>query len=391
MANAIVVLHAPKCGIRIVWGSKLGKIATLKPGQREYNNLGFVRLALALLVIFSHSPSLIDGNPSRELLTRLVGTISFGELAVYGFFLISGYLILQSFIGSKSNFEYLAKRVLRIYPGYCVAFIISLLIGVAAGGKLAGMHEAALDVSRVLTLHTPVMHGVFSGTAVSILNGSMWTISYEFRCYIMVMLMGACGILRRRWMYLALIVIVFLVTLLPIEGNPSRTIVAIFGDPECSLRFFLMFLCGGAFFLFRDRIRFEGFIAWIATTILIGLLRMPRLVVPSLLTLGAYALFTFAFAWKSPLLGRVGSRVDLSYGMYLYAWPIQGWLIWHYHHISTWSLFAISASLASCCAFVSWTVIEKPALALKKLIPLRVFVSLAPTREEETGTILVRP
>ena len=81
------------------------------------NNFGAIRLALAFLVILSHSSEMIDGNRSRELLTQVFGTISFGELAVDCFFIISGYLITKSYLSSTSALEYLVKRVLRIYPG----------------------------------------------------------------------------------------------------------------------------------------------------------------------------------------------------------------------------------------------------------------------------------
>src|SRR5579863_1616176 len=85
------------------------------------NNFGFLRLLFAALVILSHSSELIDGNRSREILTRIFGTMSFAQLAVDSFFLISGYLITRSWILSESNSEYLIKRVMRIYPGYLVA------------------------------------------------------------------------------------------------------------------------------------------------------------------------------------------------------------------------------------------------------------------------------
>lgn len=333
--------------------------------DREQNNFGFLRLALAILVIFSHSPELIDGNRSREVLTRLFGTLSFGELAVDGFFLISGYLILQSFLNSRSYGEYLIKRVLRIYPGYVVAFMVSLFIGWAGGGRLVDLRHICLDITRALSLHTPEIQNAFSGTAVPALNGSMWTVSYEFRCYLLVMLLGVLGLFRNRRLYLAVTAIFFLLALKPVKWLPSPMVVALFGHPEFSLRFTLIFLCGGCFYLFRDRIRYKRTAVLIAAVALLPLMYIPRLAEPAVITIGAYLLFSFAFIFKSRVLGRVGSRVDLSYGVYLYAWPIQGLLIWHNPHISPWVLFLLSAMAAGCCAFVSWTVIEKPFLNLK--------------------------
>ena len=88
------------------------------------NNFGALRLLFAALVIVSHSPELVDGNRSREVLTRVFGTMSFGEVAVDGFFLVSGYLISMSFARSRTTLSYLEKRVGRIVPGYLVAFSI---------------------------------------------------------------------------------------------------------------------------------------------------------------------------------------------------------------------------------------------------------------------------
>jgi peptidoglycan/LPS O-acetylase OafA/YrhL len=193
----------------------------------------------------------------------------------------------------------------------------------------------------------------------------MWTVSYEFRCYLLVMLLGVLGVLRNRRLYLALTAFLFLFVLRPLTFLPSPTVVALFGWPDLSLRFAVTFLCGGVFYLFRDRIRYRGALAFVAAIALIPLMYIPRLAGPAVITIGAYVLFSFAFAFKSRALGRVGSKVDLSYGAYLYAWPIQGLLIWHYPRISPWVLFLLSTMAAGCCAFVSWTAVEKPLLSLK--------------------------
>jgi peptidoglycan/LPS O-acetylase OafA/YrhL len=93
--------------------------------RRTGNNFGFLRLLFALLVIVSHSPTLIDGDNSRELWNETFGSFTFGGVAVDGFFLISGYLITKSFESSKTIADYLAKRILRIYPGYMLSLYTS--------------------------------------------------------------------------------------------------------------------------------------------------------------------------------------------------------------------------------------------------------------------------
>ena len=153
------------------------------------NNFGFLRLLFATLVIISHSAELIDGNRSREPLTNLFGVLSFGELAVDAFFLISGYLVVQSFERSDSTLSYLMKRIRRIYPGFLVAyiacvFVVAPLVGndltIMSFGNLA---HVIFDAS---TLHEPPRVFGFADLPYPSLNGSMWTIQVKFRCYLLV-------------------------------------------------------------------------------------------------------------------------------------------------------------------------------------------------------------
>jgi peptidoglycan/LPS O-acetylase OafA/YrhL len=96
--------------------------------QPHRNNFGLLRLIFAMCVLVSHSIELVDGNRSREPLTFIFGTLSLGELGVDGFFLVSGYLIAQSFENSASVLLYLGKRILRIYPAFVVAFVLSIVV-----------------------------------------------------------------------------------------------------------------------------------------------------------------------------------------------------------------------------------------------------------------------
>jgi peptidoglycan/LPS O-acetylase OafA/YrhL len=132
------------------------------------NNLGALRLFFAILVILAHSHELIDGNRSREILTRTFGTLSFGDLGVDGFFLISGYLITKSFVESPSVIEYLFKRTLRIYPGYVVAFLLCILtISPFVGGNISSLSITTI-LKDIVLLHPPEVSGVFAGTSTAL-------------------------------------------------------------------------------------------------------------------------------------------------------------------------------------------------------------------------------
>src|SRR5689334_20689842 len=93
------------------------------------NNIDFLRFALASLVILSHSYPLVWGNNTREPFSMATGgQRTGGELAVEGFFILSGFLITRSWYSARSTGDYLRRRALRIYPGFFVAVAFSGLI-----------------------------------------------------------------------------------------------------------------------------------------------------------------------------------------------------------------------------------------------------------------------
>ncbi len=321
--------------------------------RRSPNNFGALRLIFAVLVILSHSPELVDGTRSREILTKIFGTLTFGELGVAGFFLISGYLVTKSFLETGSAGEYFLKRVLRIYPGYVIAYLLCVLaLGPFVGGQIAELSGAKL-LWQIVILREPRMPGVFAGVHDPDLNGSMWTIKYEFLCYLLVLAAAVAGLLSKRFVLVLLVAGSLVVSAL----HPNSTSVGFAG----------VFGCGALFYLYEDRVRYDWRLAILAACGLIVLMFSSWLAMASVAIFGGYVLFWFAFNVTSPTLASVGQKVDLSYGVYLYAWPVENFLIWLNPGISPWLGFIETTAIAGLFAFGSWWLVEKPFLNLKTI------------------------
>jgi peptidoglycan/LPS O-acetylase OafA/YrhL len=331
----------------------------MKATDRQ-NNFNLLRLVLAMLVILSHSSELIDGNRSRELLSRIFGTHSFGDLAVGGFFLLSGYLIMQSWEIQPQPWQFIKKRVLRIYPAFIVA---SLACAVCVGPLAADpdRYFASFDVlaflKGLLFLQKPVVPSVFVGQPYPVINGALWTICREFCCYMLVLAAGISGALRIRHLWLAVTAVVLALILVP-------NLVQVPGIDSRDLRLASFFMSGGCFYIYRKNLSFRGPLAAlfaVAACLALFSWRATDLALP---TVGAYGLL-YAASKRSALLSRFNRLPDVSYGVYLYGWPIQKLFVWYYPSISPWLMAALSMGLALLAGTASWYLIEKPALRLK--------------------------
>jgi len=365
--------------------------------QTRANNFSILRILFATLVILSHSTELIDGDRSREILTRAFGTISFGVFAVDGFFIVSGYLITKSYLSSKPT-GYLLKRILRIYPGFIVAFFVSFaLCNYFSGHSFVMPKMEILDnILNLAFLISPGIKNAYPGSHYPIANASMWTISYEFHCYLMIMLLGSLGLFRKTNILFALTAFAILVYLLHPEnyvlGDPTSSIgvsaglsaqlvhkikAITFELPIEDLRFFAIFLVGSCFYIFRDAIPYRSGFAAVAAILLSGCLFSNHLAEPGLAVFGGYLIFWFAFHVKALSISKFLNKTDLSYGIYLYAWPIQKVLISQFARISPTELFCATLLLCLIAAYFSWILIERPFLNLK-FLHLRQKNKLAP-------------
>lgn len=337
--------------------------AEVKAG-RQPNAIGALRLGLAAMVIFAHVPELLDGDRHREPLTRLFHTsLTLGSMAVDGFFLISGYLIAASFMSDPGG--YLKKRILRIYPAFVVCSLLSVwLIGPAVGGAWPTWITALRSVYRIATLQTPLSDGSASSLHIVTLNASMWTIAYEFRCYLLAAGFGLIGLYRRPRLFFALSLAVMAATLLPWPDIASERLAAIIGRPASTVRMCGVFMVGTSFRLLQPAL--NGWIAALACLAVIPCLFVEHVGEIAFVLLGGYALFWLGFKvrWK-PLL-TLNATDDISYGVYLYGWPASVVLIWFWPGLSLAYVLALTLAATAACGALSWFLIEKPAMALMR-------------------------
>jgi len=339
-------------------------------GSMKENNFDFLRLALAVLVIFSHSFPLGTGSEIHEPLRVLThGQMTFGAFAVDLFFVMSGFLIAGSAERSRTLGSFLRKRVSRIYPAFLVsAVLMALVVLPLARGAFAEAHwpaqlmDFALQTLRLQEFH---VQGAFMANPFpGVLNGSVWSIQYEFWCYLGVAAMAAGGLLnlkRRGWVLACFIGSVVISVAFQTQGwvFGGKFAGVVLGSPQLWARLLPYYLAGVVFYLFRDRLRIH---AWGASLALIVLLAASWVHVGWAAVFpvaGAYLVFYVAFSpWIR--MQRIGRFGDFSYGTYLYAFPIEQLLVMKFgHDLAPWTLFALATPLTLLAAVVSWYAVER--------------------------------
>jgi peptidoglycan/LPS O-acetylase OafA/YrhL len=340
----------------------------------EGNCFDVMRLVLATLVIFEHSYFLPFNSPITEPLFRFSGgQIHFGALAVDFFFVISGFLITRSREMTASLFHYLQKRAARILPGFLVASCAGILIGALSvhdvGGYLLGVNPRVF-LAKMLTLHQADFPGAFPNNPMrGIVVGTLWSIRYEFDCYLIVALFGMLGWLRRGPITIAFIAlcasyVAQRFTSFELRGWDTGIPYFLFSNPNEWPRLFTFFFAGAAFYLWRDHIPRSPTIFVISLGTAILALRYGA-AEPTLIIAGTYCVFFISLSIAAtPRI--LGERVDLSYGAYLFGFPLQQLIISYSLQPMSPLLLFITSFCATCfVAYLSWRFVEAPSLRFR--------------------------
>ena len=337
---------------------------------RQANNFDLLRILFAWFVIVSHSYVLNGDGATDPLFVATNSTFLFSFIGVKGFFIISGYLIFKSMMVSTSIFEYLVKRVLRIFPALAVVLLITLAtVYFIYPSNLApfftNKEVYAYFLGNIL-LFKPhfFIPGIFSGLPSTAINGSLWTIEYEFFFYLFILLFF---FVRSHKIFLkialAVVIGIFLMVRLLFYNWTVQKHFFIPLEPLFDLGIY--FLMGSLLSCFDfDAINYKH---TIATALLIALIAAIYLGVGHTVV---YVTLPFLVIYLGKQTSRVATFVhasigDPSYGIYLYAFPLQQFIIYWFRP-STLMLFIASTIGAFIFGYLSWILIEKKALALKQ-------------------------
>ena len=346
-------VEAPGVGRR--WGVRLGD----RLGSRD-NNFDLLRLLAAWAVLVSHSYALVG----RDQPLHQLGT-SLGNLGVLVFFAVSGLLIRRSWEHDPSPRDFWAKRALRLLPALAVmavltAFVLGPAVTSARWSTYVTSWETWLYPVR-LVLMVPFgaqLPGVFDGNVeAGDVNGSLWSLPLEVIAYAGIAALGLAGWLSRRW----------LVTALAAAGLAwAAWWVPATSDAVGSTYVIAAFAVGAAAYSWRDRIVLSTPVALlvVAGCVATGLGPTPLRVVTW--TVAAVYL-SYWFAYAVPRVGRSLTRFgDTSYGLYIWAFPVQQVVVQVAGNDShPWLVIGVATPVVWLLALASWRLVERPALRLK--------------------------
>ena len=338
--------------------------------DRDDNNFALARLLAAASVVVCHAIFLATGDELRHPLTGM-GRYNLGQHAVHVFFVLSGVMVAGSLDRSATLQEFVVGRVVRIIPALVVCGVVSAwIMGPLVSSLPVWVYFAQpetylypVQISSLAKI-TAYLPGVFSNNpAPSVINEPLWTLKFEVLCYGVLALIALLGAWRSNRAFVV-VVALSLLLLGPLTGPR----VAAAGPTllEHFARLWLCFLLGVAFYRFRAVLPISGRLLFaLALLAAFGVGSSFEPVISFALV--GYGALVFA-AIPLGKLRRATNRRDLSYGMYIYGWPISQTLVWAAPGIGPAIAAAISLLAAAAFGWMSWCWIEKPSLARRAML-----------------------
>lgn len=341
------------------------------------NNFDFLRFVFAILVVVSHSFALSGDNQRSEWILQITnGQISYSSIGLNGFFVISGFFIFQSLQRSSSLSNYLIKRFLRLFPGLFVLLLLTIvLVSFVYSGDVSFFRnrEIYTYLPNNLTLYgfQSSIKGVFDTNRYHSINGSLWTLRYEFSLY---MALALLYFLRKKKSLVKILLliaftIVFLVYNLLHDRFAGSSVLGMQGTHILNFSAFFIFGSLLASLSFEKIIAKGEYTALFLAVIMILILMISIYFnyFNNIKHIGFTMLILLIGFMPIPMLSDFRKIGDMSYGIYIYAFPIQQTLM-YFFEFNTYQLMASSLLGSIICGYFSWHIIEKHALKYKNRI-----------------------
>lgn len=343
---------------------KLRKTFIQKDLSSRDNSLNFLRLLFALLVVFSHAQILTDTGDGVVVLGQHLGS-----WAVVAFFGISGYLITGARVRSDAG-KYLINRIARIYPAFLVAltfvaFVLAPITHVIEKGTIDGYFGTSptpLDyVYSNILLKVSYYHigTTLADHPLTAWNGSLWSLSYEFWCYIIIGVFMSWAFMRKHVWPTA---VLFAVSVLAHAGI-ERLNPYIDSNYDLGLLIFMLpyFLGGALIFQLKDTLPMRGRYALIAAIASVGIIyALPDFGKQLASPLMAYFVLYLGTIMPSP---RWVKTHDISYGIYVFHFPIIQFLITlHLDKLGFVPFLIVVTLITMALATLSWFGVERAAM-----------------------------
>lgn len=337
----------------------------------RHNNFTLIRIILAWLVLYGHSYAIQKTTGISDPLNKIMlGSTWIGELAVNGFFAISGFLVTASII-KRGVFDYVLSRILRIFP----ALIVCMLITVFVIGPIFTSHKLSdyftdsktYEYLKNMTLYFRLkwtLPGVFENNIRDATNGSLWTLPAEVRCYLILAIVSLFGIFKQKVLSNIFIISLLVFGIFYFKEIPIISVSLKWSKPA------FFFLIGVFFYVNRDKILINYKLAILALILMnfsFGEAWFIYLYPISIV----YFIFYLVYGTKYINIDkRIG---DMSYGIYIYAWPIQQSVASIFPKFTPMNNTIVSSVIVFTLAYYSWHYLEKPFLSLKRKLLIHKF------------------
>tara|TARA_R110001606_G_scaffold55669_1_gene135444 strand:- start:120 stop:1214 length:1095 start_codon:yes stop_codon:yes gene_type:complete len=361
----------------------MNKLSVYTSGRE--NNFNIIRFIAASMVLFTHSYALYFGTGEAEPLRDFLG-MTIGTLAVDAFFITSGFLITSSFFRQNNIVSFIVARALRIYPALIFSLLVTILL-IGPYFTIENIEDYFSDpgTSQYFFRNSILFFGVdFSLVGVftdtpypNNVNGSLWTMPYEVRMYFFLAVIGIMLGVFKRYFFDKKFISIFWLLLAVFSIASYYFSISDVAVNSKFFRLFSMFFIGVSLFYFKHLIPltiplFLGAILMLCTIFYSqdGFHFLYILAFPYIVIFLAY----FPKGWILNF-NKVG---DYSYGIYIYAWPVQQSLISVFPHVNLTEYIIYSFFITLSFAYVSWNFVEVPALGLKTK-----FSKISPQQKKE--------